>query len=67
MLLTKPQREALKKVYHRAEISHSYGPHQKHFMGYREFRRGVLPGPGCVMVRYAGMWLGIEPDGYTHS
>ena len=27
----------------------------------------VQPGPGCVMIYWAGMWLGIEPDGYTHS
>jgi hypothetical protein len=27
----------------------------------------VQPGPGCVMIEWAGMWLGIEPDGYTHS
>jgi len=34
---------------------------------YRDFRRKVEPGPGCIMIPYAGMWLGIEPDGYTHS
>lgn len=69
MLLTRAQRESLKKVYHRAEQSYALGPARDgfHFMGYRAFRRGVLPGPGCVMVKYAGMWLGIEPDGYTHS
>jgi hypothetical protein len=21
----------------------------------------------CLMVPWCGMWLGIEPDGYTHS
>lgn len=35
--------------------------------GYRAFRRTVQPGPGCLMVAWCGMWLGIEPDGYTHS
>jgi hypothetical protein len=35
---------------------------------YLEFRRTqVMPGWGCVMVKWCGMWLGIEPDGYTHS
>jgi hypothetical protein len=34
---------------------------------YRKFRRTVQPGPDCVMVKFAGMWLGIEPDGHTHS
>ena len=67
--LTRPQREALKKVYHRAVIAYSMGPmrHGTYFMNYRAFRRTVQPGPGCVMVPFAGMWLGIEPDGYTHS
>jgi len=35
---------------------------------YREFRRGAQPGPDkCVMINFAGMWLGLETDGYTHS
>jgi len=57
MVLTRLQREALKRTWLRDTQQISY----------REFRRGVLPGSGCVMVRWCGMWLGIEPDGYTHS
>jgi hypothetical protein len=34
---------------------------------YRKFRKTVVPGPGCLMLPWRGMWLGIEPDGYTHS
>ena len=34
---------------------------------YRRFRKQATPGPGCVMLPWAGMWLGIESDGYTHS
>src|SRR4051812_124576 len=36
---------------------------------YRRFRSRVIPYTGgeCVMVPHAGMWLGIERDGYTHS
>ena len=34
---------------------------------YRAFRRRVLPGWNCLMLPWCGMWLGIEPDGYTHS
>ena len=66
---TKAQRAALKRVYHRACVAYSYGPERQgvHFMNYRAFRRGVQPGPHCIMVEFAGMWLGIEPDGYTHS
>lgn len=69
MKLTKPQRLALKAVYHRALKGYAQGPERQgtHFMNYRAFRRKVQPGPGCAMVPYAGMWLGIEPDGYTHS
>jgi len=22
---------------------------------------------GCIMVPWCGMWLGIEPDGWTHG
>ena len=60
MTLTRQQREALKRVYDRT-IDHPL------VMTYRQFRRTVLPGPGCIMVRWDVMWLGIEPDGYTHS
>ncbi len=34
---------------------------------YLQFRRTVQGGSGCVMVHNCGIWLGIEPDGYTHS
>jgi hypothetical protein len=36
-------------------------------LSYIEFRRTVQKGYDCLMVRLAGMWLGIEADGYTHS
>lgn len=62
MILTKPQRKSLYRVWVRTCGAGYLGA-----VPYREFRRGVLPGPGCVMVNFAGMWLGIEPDGYTHS
>lgn len=61
MILTQEQRKALKRVYDRkAQPEESY----------RDFRRSVVPGLACdpvIMVPFAGMWLGIEPDGYTHS
>lgn len=34
---------------------------------FEHFRERVGPGPGCVMVHARGCWLGIEPDGHTHS
>lgn len=59
MVLTRKQREALKRIYNRHDIG----------MSYSKFRRGVqgsISGD-FVMVQWAGMWLGIETDGYTHS
>jgi hypothetical protein len=57
MCLTKPQRVALKRVFFRDNQG----------LTYLAFRRGVVPGHGCIMVKWSGMWLGIETDGYTHS
>lgn len=34
---------------------------------YMSFRRTVSRGYDCLMVNIAGMWVGIEPDGYTHT
>lgn len=56
--LTREQRVALKRVYDRGD-----NPEQS----YKQFRATVLPGSGCVMVKWCNMWLGIEKDGYTHS
>ena len=61
--LTKPQRIALHRIFERhADCDHPT-------ISYREFRKRVSSGWGCVMVQPidGGMWLGIEPDGYTHS
>lgn len=69
----KAQRRALKQVFDRCKIYPAVTPAEFREgltavpITYRQFRRGVQPGPGCVMVQWAGMWLGIEPDGYTHS
>ena len=66
---TRAQRVALKRVFDRRTI---YGVTMDgrvtdHPLTYRQFRRQVHPSVGCIMVKWAGMWLGIEPDGYTHS
>ena len=58
--LTKPQRKALHTVWMRNSQGKTY----------RQFRSTIQPelcGYGAVMVPWSGMWLGIEPDGYTHS
>lgn len=65
IILTRAQRVALERVYNRKVI---YTPDLTHReITYKEFRRTVQPGSGCIMVFWSGMWLGIEPDGYTHS
>ena len=77
--LTRQQREALKRVYDRMPIF-EYIDHQTHNIissgaandrpiTYRQFRRmAVTPSyDDCIMVPWCNMWLGIEPDGYTHS
>ena len=64
--LTKPQRKAV----HRLFLDYSHPERYVCFCdGYRAFRKRVQCGFGCVMLQPVdnGMWLGIEPDGYTHS
>ena len=76
--LTRAQRVALKRVYDRGTVwakgtgkttcDSAYGVGAP--LTYREFRARVQPcfdKSGCVMLHWAGMWLGIEKDGYTHS
>ncbi len=57
IFLTRPQRKALYALYCRQPMGCTY----------REFRVSVQPSMGCVMVQWCNMWIGIEPDGYTHS
>ena len=63
MTVTKAQRKALKRVYDRER-----GETPATFQGYLRFRRKAFRAFGnCLMVPFAGMILGIESDGYTHS
>ncbi len=60
-VLTREQRIALKRIYDRDWDKPD---------SYMKFRRTVECGTirdQFVMVKWCGMWLGIEPDGYTHS
>lgn len=69
LTLTRKQREALHKVFVR-KYPHIDALRAEDARGlYRRFRRTVQPeiGGSAVMIRYAGMWVGIEKDGYTHS
>lgn len=73
--LPEAQREGLRKMYSRYALSKvrdatendtSYVTLESFqlFLSRATFEIG---GYGAVMVPYAGMWLGIEKDGYTHS
>jgi hypothetical protein len=66
--MTKEQRNALKKLFNRDRPEQEY-PCIAYYepRSYLRFRRTVEPGPGCAMVPWAGIWYGIEPDGYTHT
>jgi hypothetical protein len=57
IITTRAQRTALKRIWLRWADERTY----------RELRRDVLGGHDCLMLQWAGMWLGIERDGYTHS
>jgi hypothetical protein len=64
MKLTPEQKQALKKVYLR-----QLGNDNPRFKSYIELRRKVIPNilGDCIMIDMGSIWLGIEPDGYTHS
>jgi len=75
---TRAQREALFRVFQR-DFPNWISPGKRRSkytentivpvptIQWRRFRATVRPGPGCIMLPWAGMWLGIEVDGYTHS
>ena len=73
---TKAQRLAIKRLYDRYPIvmmgDGSLDAQHKHPdwtpISYRLFRSKVYQSHmGCLMVQLNGVWIGIEPDGYTHS
>ncbi len=60
--LTRPQREAIKKMFDRSDRSDD--PET-----YLEFRRRFLQcyGGYIGIDNWCGMFVGIETDGYTHT
>jgi hypothetical protein len=65
MKLTKPQQQSLLRKY--IDGQHEHGSTRD--ISYLTFRRSVV---GCLMdnavvVKWCGMYLAIETDGYTHS
>lgn len=67
MNLTRKQRESVYRIFRRKYPSADELRQEDHVRLYRKFRRTVQQGYDCIMVQWAGMWLGIESDGYTHS
>ena len=59
--LTQEQRLALREVYSRGVND------EESFNTFLSRATFELGGYGAVMVPWAGMWLGIEKDGHTHS
>ena len=68
---TRAQRVAIKRVFDRAPIyATPVAEAMKQPISYRRFRMsvaGTIAMDGAVVLNWAGMWLCIERDGYTHS
>ena len=71
IVTTRDQRLAIKRVYDRSPIYPSkVAEAMNQPISYRRFRKsvaGTICMDGAVIVNWAGMWLAIERDGYTHS
>lgn len=68
IMTTKDQRKAIARVFSRRDPMPEHSSNRREwFQRYREFRKTAQGGPGCIMIQWCGMWLGIESDGYTHS
>jgi hypothetical protein len=67
--ITLAQAIALHKVYSRSPVYETKEHAAANLaMPFDEWCKAMVsPGFGCIMVEWAGMFLGIEPDGYTHS
>ena len=60
MSLTKAQQKALHYKW-------IYWNDGKSYLALRRLVQPIIGGDGAVAVRWNGMWLAIESDGYTHS
>ena len=61
MRITKAQSRALLALFKRSQ------PEPDSFLQFRRSASPMLCGDGALVIRWAGMWLAIEPDGYCHS
>lgn len=58
--LTKAQMKALRDLHERSPDG---AKDYVEFIG----RANKALAVDCIMIKWCGMWIGIEPDGYTHS
>ena len=69
--LTKPQRNAIMRSFSRSDPMPDHPLNKSAWLNrYKAFRKSVGGTFGCdgaVVVQWAGMWLCIEKDGYTHT
>ena len=69
--LTKPQRNAILRSFSRNDPLPTHPTNKRAWLKrYKAFRKSVGPTygmDGAVVVPWAGMWLCIEQDGYTHT
>lgn len=57
-MITRAQRQAIRRLHSRNADG---AP------DYRSFRRRFASGGGFIGGQWCGMFVGIEPDGYTHT
>jgi hypothetical protein len=68
--MTVHQSKALRKLWNRlsADGRGQWGAYSDPRGAYKAFRKSAFRAFGnCVMVKWSGMLIGIEADGYTHS
>jgi len=63
--LTRLQMERLREIHQRPTAS-GLPRTPTSFLAFRRTVQ-IAIGGDCIMVPWAGMWLGIETDGYCHS
>ncbi|MBM87812.1 MAG: hypothetical protein CMQ41_05485 [Gammaproteobacteria bacterium] len=69
LFATQAQRLALKQTFKFIQKNDD-APYHFAKPSYREFLgsvQGMIGDRSCLMVPFYNTWLGIEPDGYTHS
>ena len=61
---TRAQRETLFRLWKRATDG---APHPATYREFRETAQPVFFGDGAICVPWLGMFVCIEPDGYSHT